>query len=61
MLVLVTTITFLRLSELFEKETEDFHKQDPDPFDDRHPGNSTAVAVINRLNSLNQMIYFKIE
>ena len=29
-----------RLSVLFEKETEDFHKQDPDPFDDRHPGNS---------------------
>nr|XP_002123152.1 DDB1- and CUL4-associated factor 1 isoform X2 [Ciona intestinalis] len=26
-----------KLSERVEKETEDFHKQDPDPFDDRHP------------------------
>ena len=29
---------FLRLSEKFEKEAEIFHKQDPDPIDDRHPG-----------------------
>uniref|UniRef100_H2Z2G7 Uncharacterized protein n=1 Tax=Ciona savignyi TaxID=51511 RepID=H2Z2G7_CIOSA len=26
-----------RLSERFETETADFHKQDPDPFDNRHP------------------------
>lgn len=28
----------LRISELVEKETEEYHKADPDPFDDRHPG-----------------------
>ena len=27
-----------RISELIEKETEEYHKADPDPFDDRHPG-----------------------
>lgn len=31
------TLTF-RISELVEKETEEYHKADPDPFDDRHPG-----------------------
>lgn len=29
---------FHRISELVEKETEEYHKADPDPFDDRHPG-----------------------
>lgn len=29
-----------RISELVEKETEEYHKADPDPFDDRHPGMS---------------------
>ena len=28
----------LRISELVERETEEYHKADPDPFDDRHPG-----------------------
>lgn len=32
------TYIFLRLSVKFEDEIEEFHKQDPDPFDDRHPG-----------------------
>lgn len=27
-----------RMSELIEKETEEYRKGDPDPFDDRHPG-----------------------
>lgn len=27
-----------RISELVERETEENHKADPDPFDDRHPG-----------------------
>lgn len=26
------------MSELIEKETEEYRKGDPDPFDDRHPG-----------------------
>lgn len=28
-----------RISELVERETEEYRKADPDPFDDRHPGN----------------------
>ena len=36
-------LIFFRLSVLFEKETEDFHKQDPDPFDDRHPSKCLRV------------------
>lgn len=27
-----------RISELIEQETGEYHKADPDPFDDRHPG-----------------------
>lgn len=27
-----------RISELIERETGEYHKADPDPFDDRHPG-----------------------
>jgi len=30
--------TLCRISELVERETEEYHKADPDPFDDRHPG-----------------------
>jgi len=26
------------MSELVERECEDYHKMNPDPFDDRHPG-----------------------
>lgn len=29
---------FCRISELIERETGEYHKADPDPFDDRHPG-----------------------
>jgi len=28
----------IRLAEIIEKETEAYYKMDPDPFDDRHPG-----------------------
>lgn len=28
-----------RISERIEQDTETFYKADPDPFDDRHPGN----------------------
>lgn len=30
---------YIRIAELMEKETEAYLKMDPDPFDDRHPGN----------------------
>ena len=31
--------TLFRIAELVERENEAYHKLDPDPFDDRHPGN----------------------
>lgn len=31
-------LSLSRMSELIEKETEEYRKGDPDPFDDRHPG-----------------------
>jgi len=36
--VLILCHSFCRMSELIEKETEEYRKGDPDPFDDRHPG-----------------------
>lgn len=35
---LTAMLTFSRMAELVEKETEAWYKMDPDPFDDRHPG-----------------------
>lgn len=32
-----------RISELIERETAEYHKADPDPFDDRHPGHRTFL------------------
>lgn len=29
--------TLQRLAEIIEQETENYHKMDPDPFDERHP------------------------
>ena len=31
-------ISSIRIAELVERENESYHKLDPDPFDDRHPG-----------------------
>uniref|UniRef100_A0A672HPT2 DDB1- and CUL4-associated factor 1 n=1 Tax=Salarias fasciatus TaxID=181472 RepID=A0A672HPT2_SALFA len=39
----------LRISELVEKETEEYHKADPDPFDDRHPGRADPECVLGHL------------
>lgn len=33
-----------RISELIERETAEYHKADPDPFDDRHPGQRTFLS-----------------
>lgn len=38
-----------RMSELIEKETEEYRKGDPDPFDDRHPGKVSWVMLAARL------------
>uniref|UniRef100_A0A8C4R3X2 DDB1- and CUL4-associated factor 1 n=1 Tax=Eptatretus burgeri TaxID=7764 RepID=A0A8C4R3X2_EPTBU len=37
------------ISELIEKETEEYHKVDPDPFDDRHPGRADPECVLGYL------------
>lgn len=38
-----------KTSELVEKETEEYHKADPDPFDDRHPGRADPECVLGHL------------
>uniref|UniRef100_A0A3P8WZD7 DDB1- and CUL4-associated factor 1 n=1 Tax=Cynoglossus semilaevis TaxID=244447 RepID=A0A3P8WZD7_CYNSE len=38
-----------KISELVEKETEEYHKVDPDPFDDRHPGRADPECVLGHL------------
>nr|XP_014341962.1 PREDICTED: protein VPRBP isoform X2 [Latimeria chalumnae] len=38
-----------RISELIEKETEVYHKADPDPFDDRHPGRADPECMLGHL------------
>ncbi|XP_061554433.1 DDB1- and CUL4-associated factor 1-like isoform X1 [Phycodurus eques] len=38
-----------KISELVEKETEEYHKADPDPFDDRHPGRADPQCVLGHL------------
>uniref|UniRef100_A0A8C7X2W0 DDB1 and CUL4 associated factor 1 n=1 Tax=Oryzias sinensis TaxID=183150 RepID=A0A8C7X2W0_9TELE len=34
---------------LVEKETEEYHKADPDPFDDRHPGRADPECMLGHL------------
>ncbi|XP_077571091.1 ddb1 and cul4 associated factor 1 [Stigmatopora nigra] len=38
-----------KISELIEKETEEYRKADPDPFDDRHPGRADPECVLGHL------------
>ncbi|XP_036064990.1 DDB1- and CUL4-associated factor 1-like isoform X1 [Onychomys torridus] len=38
-----------RMSELIEKETEEYHKGDPDPFDDRHPVRVAPDCMLGHL------------
>ncbi|KAL1021566.1 hypothetical protein UPYG_G00014890 [Umbra pygmaea] len=38
-----------KISELVERETEEYHKADPDPFDDRHPGRADPDCVLGHL------------
>ncbi|KAJ3602361.1 hypothetical protein NHX12_030119 [Muraenolepis orangiensis] len=44
---LVTILT--NISELIERETEEYHKADPDPFDDRHPGRADPVSMLGHI------------
>uniref|UniRef100_A0A8B9L5M4 DDB1- and CUL4-associated factor 1 n=1 Tax=Astyanax mexicanus TaxID=7994 RepID=A0A8B9L5M4_ASTMX len=44
---LVTILT--KISELVERETEEYHKADPDPFDDRHPGRADPECMLGHL------------
>ncbi|KAJ0023407.1 hypothetical protein NQD34_003306 [Periophthalmus magnuspinnatus] len=44
---LVSTLT--KMSEVIEQETREYHKGDPDPFDDRHPGRADPNCMLGRL------------
>ncbi|XP_029006472.1 DDB1- and CUL4-associated factor 1-like isoform X2 [Betta splendens] len=44
---LVSSLT--RMSELIERETREYHKADPDPFDDRHPGRADPDCMLGQL------------
>ncbi|KAK5873153.1 hypothetical protein PBY51_013791 [Eleginops maclovinus] len=44
---LVSILT--RISELIERETAEYHKADPDPFDDRHPGRADPECMLGQL------------
>ncbi|XP_062387404.1 DDB1- and CUL4-associated factor 1 isoform X3 [Sardina pilchardus] len=45
--VLVAILT--KISELVERETEEYRKADPDPFDDRHPGRADPECMLGHL------------
>lgn len=45
---LVLLCVFYRMSEVIEWETAEYHKTDPDPFDDRHPGNEPNETYIKK-------------
>ncbi|MGH0163904.1 UNVERIFIED_CONTAM: hypothetical protein FKN15_056130 [Acipenser sinensis] len=38
-----------KISDLIERETEEYHKADPDPFDDRHPGRADPEGMLGQL------------
>ncbi|KAJ7999324.1 hypothetical protein DPEC_G00193200 [Dallia pectoralis] len=44
---LVSILT--KISELIELQTEEYHKADPDPFDDRHPGRADPEGMLGHL------------
>ncbi|KAK9529756.1 hypothetical protein VZT92_013830 [Zoarces viviparus] len=44
---LVSILT--KMSELIERETGEYHKADPDPFDDRHPGRAEPDCMLGQL------------
>uniref|UniRef100_UPI003AAC6DC5 DDB1- and CUL4-associated factor 1-like n=1 Tax=Centroberyx gerrardi TaxID=166262 RepID=UPI003AAC6DC5 len=44
---LVSILT--KISELIERETEEYHKADPDPFDDRHPGRADPDCMLGHI------------
>lgn len=41
--------TLQRIAELVERENEAYHKLDPDPFDDRHPGRADPDCALGHL------------
>ncbi|KAM6980512.1 DDB1- and CUL4-associated factor 1-like [Aplochiton taeniatus] len=47
---LVSLLT--KISELMERETEEYHKADPDPFDDRHPGRADPECMLGHVLKL---------
>lgn len=59
-------VNFIRLSELFEKEVENYLKMDPDPFDDRHPSRTKSECnlgvylktLFKQEDFINKVYYF---
>ena len=51
-----TVFSQIRIAELIERENEVYHKLDPDPFDDRHPGTVIVIylycLIYDRAHSL---------
>lgn len=37
------------MAEILERETEEYYKMDPDPFDDRHPAHTMPVCALGHL------------
>lgn len=52
------------MSELIEKETEEYRKGDPDPFDDRHPGETCSLkpcsTFLTKKNCLTGIVYTEV-
>ena len=48
-LIIIILLLFFgnRIAELVERENGVYHKLDPDPFDDRHPGNSCSLTLLS--------------
>lgn len=42
-------ITISRLCEIFEAESKNYLKKDPDPFDNRHPSRIDPTCVLGQM------------
>lgn len=43
------TKTIFRLCDIFEAESKNYLKKDPDPFDDRHPSRIDPSCVLGQM------------
>lgn len=58
-LALTLSSLCIRMSELIEKETEEYRKGDPDPFDDRHPGEICVFLILALIFLQKKTAYYK--